>query len=204
MNVSLAYARVSTKQQELERQLQAFRELGIPEEHIYTDKITGTTMERDGLDACLKALRAGDTFIVYDLDRLGRDAGGMITFMDDLGKREIAFKVLSGMGSFIDTSTEMGKTIAKFAMVIAEMERKAILARTAEGRAIAKAKGVKFGAPRTIGKDNIETLQLLLGGGMARAKAAKKAGMGRSRSYELVKGDGTLTEEAQLIIAGKA
>ncbi len=86
-------------------QIDALKNAGVKEENIYFDKISGTKEQRDGLDNCLKALREDDVLVVYKLDRLGRSLKHLILTIEDLTKRKIGFKVLSGQGVNIDTTT---------------------------------------------------------------------------------------------------
>src|ERR1700744_857821 len=82
---------------------------GVDPRHLYEDAASGKRDDRPGLAACLKALRPGDTLIVWKLDRLGRDPRHLVNKADDLNKRGIGFKVLTGHGAAIDPTTPSGK-----------------------------------------------------------------------------------------------
>ena len=102
----IGYARVSKSDdsQVLDLQIDTLLQAGVNQENIYTDKISGTKDERPGLESCLKALREEDILVVWKLDRLGRNLKHLINTIDDLNKRNIGFKVLSGQGVNIDTT----------------------------------------------------------------------------------------------------
>lgn len=87
---------------------------GVSPTHIYEDKTSGKRDDRPGLTACLKALRDGDTLMVWKLDRLGRDLRHLVNTVHELTTRGIGFKVLTGHGATIDTTTPSGKLVFGF------------------------------------------------------------------------------------------
>ena len=131
----IGYARVSKSDnsQVLDLQIDALTNAGVKEENIYSDKISGSKDERPGLENCLKALREDDILVVYKLDRLGRNLKHLIQTVEDLTKRKIGFKVLSGQGVNIDTTTPAGKMIFSIFGALAECERELIRERTIAG-----------------------------------------------------------------------
>ncbi|MDK2063253.1 recombinase family protein [Aliarcobacter butzleri] len=139
----IGYARVSKSDnsQVLDLQIDALINSGVKEENIYSDKISGTKDERPGLENCLKALREDDILVVYKLDRLGRNLKHLIQTVEDLTKRKIGFKVLSGQGVNIDTTTPAGKMIFSIFGALAEFERELIRERTIAGIQAARARG---------------------------------------------------------------
>ena len=128
----IGYARVSKADgsQNLDLQIDALLEKGVSENNIYTDYASGTRDERPGLQACLKALRPGDTLVVWKLDRLGRNLKHLVSTVQDLSEKEIGFRVLSGQGANIDTATASGKLIFGIFAALAEFERDLISERT--------------------------------------------------------------------------
>ena len=98
----LGYARVSTTSQNLDVQLRALTEAGVPAELVFTDKISGTQAERAGLAALMAEAREGDTLVLYSLDRLGRSLVHMVTTIDELIRRGVALRSLTDT---IDTTT---------------------------------------------------------------------------------------------------
>ena len=139
----IGYARVSKSDnsQVLDLQIDALINSGVKEENIYSDKISGSKDERPGLENCLKALREDDILVVYKLDRLGRNLKHLIQTVEDLTKRKIGFKVLSGQGVNIDTTTPAGKMIFSIFGALAEFERELIRERTIAGIQAARARG---------------------------------------------------------------
>ncbi len=139
----IGYARVSKSDnsQVLDLQIDALINSGVKEENIYSDKISGSKDERPGLENCLKALREDDILVVYKLDRLGRNLKHLIQTVEDLTKRKIGFKVLSGQGVNIDTTTPAGKMIFSIFGALAEFERELIRERTIAGITAARARG---------------------------------------------------------------
>lgn len=103
--------------------------------------------DRPELTSCLKALRKGDTLLVWKLDRLGRDLRHLINTVHDLTTRGIEFKVLTGQGATIDTTAPAGKLIFGIFASLAEFERELISERTKEGLKSARARGRKGGRP---------------------------------------------------------
>ncbi len=97
---------------------------------------------------CLKALRPGDTLVVWKLDRLGRDLRHLINTVHDLNGREIGLKVLSCHGPTIDTTTAAGKLVFGIFAALAEFERELIVERTVTGLASARARGRNGGHSR--------------------------------------------------------
>jgi DNA invertase Pin-like site-specific DNA recombinase len=120
---------------------------GTDPEAMYEDKASGTKEDRPQLAACLKALRHGDTVIVWKLDRLGRDLRHLVNIVTDLTERGIGLKVLTGQGAAIDTTTASGKLVFGIFAALAEFERELISERTIAGLASARARGRKGGRP---------------------------------------------------------
>lgn len=144
----MGYMRVSKADgsQVLDLQRDALLQVGVLPEHLYEDFASGTKDERQGLMACLKALRDGDTLIVWKLDRLGRNLRHLINTVYDLSSKGIGFKVLTGQGAQIDTTTSQGKLVFGIFAALAEFERDLISERTKAGLASARARGRMGGA----------------------------------------------------------
>ncbi|MEI7673068.1 MAG: recombinase family protein [Deltaproteobacteria bacterium] len=145
----IGYMRVSKADgsQTTDLQSDALAAAGVAAEHMYEDKASGRIDARPGLDAALKALREGDTLVVWKLDRLGRNLRHLVNTIHDLSARKIGFKVLSGHGASIDTTTPSGKLVFGIFAALAEFERDLISERTRAGLASARARGRKGGAP---------------------------------------------------------
>ena len=119
---------------------------GVKHSHIYEDMASGRKDDRPGLVSCLKALRDGDTLVVWKLDRLGCDLRHLINTVHDLTARGVGLKVLTGHGAAIDT-TAAGKLVFGIFAALAEFERELISERTVAGLASARARGRKGGRP---------------------------------------------------------
>ena len=118
-----------------------------PLDRIYEDRASGKREDRPGLEACLRALRDGDTLVVWKLDRLGRDLAHLVATVRDLEARGVGFRVLVGQGVQIDTRTAGGRLIFGIFAALAEFERDLIRERVNAGLAAARARGRRGGAP---------------------------------------------------------
>jgi len=145
----IGYMRVSKVDgsQGFELQHDALLAAGVDPAYLYHDRASGRRDDRPGLTACLQALREGDTLMVWKLDRLGRDLNHLVTTVQSLAQRGIGFKVLSGQGADIDTTTASGKLIFGIFAALAEFEQELIRERTKAGLAAARARGRRGGAP---------------------------------------------------------
>lgn len=145
----IGYMRVSKTDgsQATDLQLDALVAAAVAAEHIYEDMASGRKDDRPGLVSCLKALREGDTLVVWKLDRLGRNLRHLINTVHDLTARGVGLKVLSGHGAAIDTTTAAGKLVFGIFAALAEFERELISERTVAGLASARARGRKGGRP---------------------------------------------------------
>jgi DNA invertase Pin-like site-specific DNA recombinase len=140
----IGYARVSTNEQHLHLQQDALTAAGCLK--IYTDTISGAKAERKGLSDALDYVRAGDTLVVWRLDRLGRSLKDLIERITELHSRNIGFKSLNEQ---IDTTTSGGKLIFHIFGALAEFERDIIKERTNAGLIAARARGRQGGRPRS-------------------------------------------------------
>jgi DNA invertase Pin-like site-specific DNA recombinase len=145
----IGYMRVSKADgsQTTDLQRDALEAAGVDPAQVYEDHASGRLDARPGLVAALKALRAGDTLVVWKLDRLGRNLRHLINTVHDFTERGVGLKVLSGQGAAIDTTTPAGKLIFGIFAALAEFERELIVERTKAGLAAARARGRKGGAP---------------------------------------------------------
>jgi DNA invertase Pin-like site-specific DNA recombinase len=128
----------------LDLQRDALTAAGVKPKHLYEDKASGKRDDRLGLEACLKALRAEDTLIVWKLDRLGRNLHHLVGTVHDLMERQVGFRVLAGQGANIDTTTANGKLVFGIFAALTEFERELIRERTLAGLASARARGRPF------------------------------------------------------------
>ncbi len=150
--MQIGYMRVSKADgsQATDLQRDALTAAGVDPAHLYEDQASGKREDRPGLASCLKALRDGDTLVVWKLDRLGRDLRHLINTVHDLTGRGIGLKVLTGHGAAIDTTTAAGKLVFGIFAALAEFERELIAERTVAGLASARARGRKGGRPSCV------------------------------------------------------
>lgn len=143
-NFVFGYARVSTEQQNLDRQLDMLEKYGV--DHIYNEKMTGTKRNRPELEKLLERLTEGDTVVVESLSRLGRSTKDLIWLMETFNAKGVN---LVSLKESIDTTTSTGKLLFTLMSAIAQFERDVIADRTREGLNSARARGRKGGRPRT-------------------------------------------------------
>src|SRR5216683_3050306 len=152
----IGYARVSTQDQTLNLQKDALEKIGCS--HIFTDTMSGTTTERPGLAKALEYVRAGDSLVVWKLDRLGRSLKHLIETITALNNRKIGFKSIT---ENIDTTTSGGKLIFHIFGALAEFERDIIKERTNAGLQAARARRRKGGRPKALSPKKVEMARAL-------------------------------------------
>lgn len=157
----IGYARISKSDgsQLLDLQIDALKGAGVNETNIYSDRVSGSQTERQGLEACLKALREGDTLVVWKLDRLGRSLQHLIKTVEDLSASAVGFKVIAGQGANIDTNTPSGKFIFSIFASLSEFERDLIRERTMAGLLAARARGRVGGRKASLSKHQVRLIQ---------------------------------------------
>ncbi len=141
--MNFGYARVSTKDQKLDLQIDALMNAGC--EKVFSEKISGKKISRPEFDSLIKELRSGDTLMVYSLDRLGRTSKQLINLLSDFKEKGIQFKSLQE-GMF-DTSSAMGEAIFQIIAILKAMEVQVLSERTKAGLDAARARGRKGGRP---------------------------------------------------------
>jgi len=202
----IGYMRVSKADgsQTTDLQHDALIAAGVAADHIYEDRASGKLDARPGLDAALKSLREGDTLVVWKLDRLGRDLRHLVNTVHDLAGRGVGFKVLSGHGASIDTTTPAGKLVFGIFAALAEFERELISERTKAGLASARARGRAGGAPY---KMTVAKLRLAMAA-MGQPETTvgdlcNELGITRQTLYRHVDPDGNLRDDGKKLLAGR-
>ena len=163
------YARVSTDGQSLASQDAELHAAGCAK--VYAEKITGAHSNRPELAKVLKRLDTGDLLIVTRLDRLARSTRDLLNILDDIAKRGAGFKSLHD--AWADTTSAHGRLMVTILAGLAEFERELILARTSDGRARAKARGVRFGRPAALTPHQRQEALQRLANGEAQADVAR-------------------------------
>ena len=141
----LGYARVSTKDQTVDLQVDALTQAGCTK--VYTEVISGARAERPVLEQLIETLRAGDVLVIWKLDRLGRSLTHLLAIVTDLITRQIGLKSLNDP---IDTTTPQGRLIFNLFASLAEFEREVMRERTRAGLSAARARGRLGGRPKGI------------------------------------------------------
>ena len=199
----VGYMRVSKADgsQSTDLQRDALLAAGADPGALYEDKASGKKDDRPQLAACLKALRAGDTLMVWKLDRLGRDLRHLVNIVHDLTERGVGLKVLTGQGAAIDTTTASGKLVFGIFAALAEYERELISERTVAGLAAARARGRKGGAPYKMTPAKVRLAAASMGKpGTNVSDLCKELGVTRQTLYRHVSPTGELRDDGRKIL----
>ena len=168
MNISktgkvYAYCRVSTKEQNLDRQIIAMKELGIPDNCIYSDKMSGKNFDRKYWNRLYRKLREGDVLVIKSIDRLGRDYEGIGNMWKRLVfNKKVIIKVLDMPILTMTDNNLMNRLLSDIILqllaYVAQTERDNLLQRQAEGIEAAKKRGVEFGRPKVDTPEDFGTI----------------------------------------------
>ncbi|WP_409563604.1 recombinase family protein [Klebsiella pneumoniae] len=149
---------------------------------LFTDKASGSSTDREGLDLLRMKVEEGDVILVKKLDRLGRDTADMIQLIKEFDAQGVAVRFID---DGISTDGDMGQMVVTILSAVAQAERRRILERTNEGRQEAKLKGIKFGRRRTVDRNVVLTLHQK---GTGATEIAHQLSIARSmRSWPLFK-----------------
>ena len=189
MNKIYGYWRCSTDNQDQERQIRALKDAGC--EVIVGDKITGTSNygDREELSKLLDELEEGSLLILSELSRLGRTSLLMQIELDKLLKKGVNVRTLDRRLDTTTMSKEIVGLIVSILGYAAEQELQQIKSRTAEGRAVALSRGVKFGRKRGYDKFQVAEVMKKKSEGKGLGTIAKSLGMSRSMVQRIVKQD---------------
>lgn len=176
------YARVSTVQQNLDRQLDMLKRYGV--EKIYKEKMTGTRRNRPELNRLLARMKQGDTVVIESLSRLGRSTKDLIELVELFEKRGVQ---LVSMKESIDTSTPVGKLLFTLMSAIAQFERDVIAERTNEGLVAARARGHKGGRPRFDEQKLAQAVALYHDGQYSVREIEQRTGVKKATLYRWLK-----------------
>jgi len=181
MGEMIGYARVSSKDQKLEVQLEALNKLGV--DRIYKEKASGADSDRVELAAMLDYVRQGDTVICCKLDRIARSTKHLLDIVETIKVKGATLRVLN---IDLDTSTPTGKLMLTMLGAIATFEREMMLERQADGIAKAKEAGVYIGRKPTAKAKSTEVMEAL-GQGRTKEAVAAELGIGVASVYRIAK-----------------
>jgi len=182
MPQKIGYARVSMQDQDLSLQIDALKRAEC--EQIYEERASGKNTDRPELVSCLKALRAGDTFVVWRMDRMGRSLKDLVEIITNLEAKGINFVSIAEK---IETGTATGKLMFHVFASMAEFERNLISERTLAGLAAARARGRVGGRKPSLSPKDIGHAKLLLENpNITVTEVAKRFGVTRQTIYRQV------------------
>lgn len=174
--MQIGYARTSREDQNLDLQLNALRKEGIEEKFIHQEQVSALAVKRPQFDLALKRCRAGDTLVVWKLDRLGRSVKQIIDTVNDLKDRGVDFRSIT---EGFDTTTPMGTLIFHIMAALAQMERDTTAERTAAGIKAAKERKTYTTRGLTFSEDQWDAMRLAYveDPSLTVTQLAKKAGL---------------------------
>lgn len=176
----VGYARVSSKDQNLERQTELLRKEGVFS--LYEDRMTGSTRQRPGLEEALRYVRKGDQLIVTSMDRLARSLSDLHSIVDDLTSRGVSVRFLKEGQTYSKDSTPVAKLMLGLLGSVAEFERSIIRERQAEGIARAKERGVYKGRAKALTDEQVAQAHAWVSAGVP-TEVARRLGIGRTTLY---------------------
>lgn len=178
----VGYARVSSLDQNLDRQLELLRAAGAVQ--VYEEKISGSTRHRPKLEEVLRYLRKDDQLIVASMDRLARSLVDLHMIVEDLVSRGVSVRFLREGQTYSAEADPIAKLMLGLMGSVAEFERSIIRERQAEGIARAKARGVYKGRPKALASDQVAQARRWVADGIPKAEVARRLGVGRTTLYK--------------------
>lgn len=184
----IGYARVSSKDQNLERQTAALKKEKVF--RIFTDTASGSSTHRPGLDGALNYLRPGDQLIVTSMDRLARSLIDLHRLVGDLTARDVSVKFIKEGQTYSLNSTPLAKLMLGLLGSVAEFERAIIRERQADPIARAKERGVYKGRAKVLTDEQLAQAREWVGEGVPKAEVARRLGIGRTTLYSYLSQSG--------------
>jgi len=186
----IGYARVSTADQNLERQTDMLRQYGV--DCIFQEKMTGTKRDRPELNRLLAHVAEGDTVVVESLSRLGRSTKDLIELVELFHEKGVQ---LVSMKESIDTSTPTGTLLFTLMSAMAQFERDVIAERTREGLCAARARGRKGGRPKCDTRKVQQAVKLYRSGCHTVTEIEELTGIKKATLYRALRNDGKTNAE---------
>ena len=178
----IGYARVSTFDQNPERQLE-----GIQVDRTFTDKASGKDVHREQLDALMGFVRSGDTVIVHSMDRLARNLDDLRRIVQTLTEKGVRIDFIKENLSFTGEDSPMANLMLSVMGAFAEFERALLKERQREGIALAKQRGAYRGRKRSLSDADIAALKSRVAAGDKKAHIARDMGISRETVYQYLK-----------------
>ncbi|WP_082177327.1 recombinase family protein [Arthrobacter sp. RIT-PI-e] len=184
----IGYARVSTRAQDTDRQLQDLVGAGVRRDDFYVDQgVSGGLARRPEFDRALEALHEGDTLVVTTLDRLGRSTANMLSLADTLRAGNVNLRVLNLGGGNVDTGTPMGSMVFTVMAALAQMELEIKRERVNDSNTKRRAAGMDLGGRReTFSDSQISNARRLINQGQPASHVARDLGMSRATLYRRI------------------
>jgi DNA invertase Pin-like site-specific DNA recombinase len=174
------YARVSTSKQSLDLQITALKNAGVQPNRIFTDSISGSQSDREGLNTLRLKVEQGDVILVTKLDRLGRDTADMISLIKEFDEMGVLVRFLD---DGISTEGTMGKMVVTILSAVAKLNVNGFWNVPMKADWMRKVAGLNTGRKRTVDRDKLITLKQQ---GFEALEITKKMGIGRSTVYKLL------------------
>lgn len=181
--MKIGYARVSTQDQNLDRQIDQLKAAGC--EKIFQEKITGTKKDRQELDRLLEQIRPGDTIIISELTRLSRSTKDLFEIVEQMQTKGVDIKSLKE--TWVDTTTPQGKLMFTIMAGLSQFERDLISQRTKEGLEAARARGRSGGRPAKSNKDITWAIELYDSNKYSVKEIEEKTGVTKPTLYRYLK-----------------
>jgi DNA invertase Pin-like site-specific DNA recombinase len=175
----IGYMRVSSEsdRQTTDLQRDALLAVGVDPRHLFEDHVSGAKTQRPGLAKALEFVQAGDVLVVWKLDRLGRSLPHLLSIVNELKDKQVAFRSLTeGM----DTTTASGEFLFQVFGALAQYERALTQERVVAGLAAAKKRGRVGGRPQAIVGEKLEAITVALNNGMSKAAVCRNFGVKRT------------------------
>jgi len=180
----IGYIRVSSVDQNFTRQLE-----GIKLDKIFTDHVSGKSIQRPELKAMLDFIREGDTLVVHSMDRLARNLDDLRALVRELTVRQVTVKFIKEHLTFTGEDSPMANLLLSVMGAFAEFERSLIRERQLEGIAIAKKKGVYKGRKKALNSEKVALLKQCVLEGKSKSEVARSFGISRETLYQYLKQD---------------
>ena len=189
MGKLIGYARVSTRQQDVDRQVHDLQAAGVRNDDLYVDHgVSGARVSRPQFDRVIAAIEEGDTLVITTLDRLGRSTQNMLAFAEALRGRGAGLRVLNLGGGDVDTATPMGSMVFTVMAALAQMELEIKRERITDSVAKRRAAGKDLGGRRpTFTDSQIRNALRLIDSGEPATQVARDLGMSRATLYRRIR-----------------